>query len=93
MAGQPPQQAAQGLGAVPPVVEAGDHGVFKRNPPACGFKIISAGADQLRQRVFVVDRHNLAPYFVRGRVEGNRERQLQFQRRQVVNPGDQAAGG
>lgn len=56
------------------VVNSVNHGVFIGDPSAGLFKIPAAGGEQLLHPYAPVDRHDAAPGFVVGGVQGHRQR-------------------
>ena len=74
------------------VVLPGDERVFKGNTPPRGFEIIGAGAEQLRDGITPVHRHDGAPRLVGRGMERDGEGDRQILLRKVIDARDDAAG-
>jgi len=88
-----PRVLGQQPGVLRRVVHAVDHGVFKGNAPTGRFIIPGAGVNERRHAAAVVGRHDLRAGGIVRRVQGDRQRQLQVARRQIVKALDEAARG
>ena len=75
------------------VIHAVDHRVFKRDAAAGLLKIAVASGEQLLHVVGVVHGHDAAARRAVGRVERNRQRELQIVLRERVDARHHAAGG
>ncbi len=93
MAAQGPGQGAEQLRVLLRVVDPSHQAVLQRDPPACILKIVSAGHRQLLDGVPPGHRHQLLALLVRGRVQGQRQRDLQSLPGQPPYLRHQAAGG
>ena len=75
------------------VVHAVDHGVFKRDATPCFFEIPVTGGKKRVHIVGAVDRHDARARFTVGRMERDREGELQITLGQRVDHRHDAAGG
>ena len=74
LAGMPAISRTSSRASPRAVVHALQHHVFERDPPrVAGRRVAPAGGDQLRDRIFAVERHQLVAQLVAHRVQRHRE--------------------
>src|SRR5215471_1349855 len=89
---QPARECGKWAGLVQTLVYSGNEDVLERDHPLLVLLIILTGGNQLLERIFAVNWHDLASCLVRGPMKRNGQTKLQWFIGELANLGREPAG-